>query len=148
MVNSLSLLLLLIIVINDENNNFFYISLFILLLVSFILNTGSFFITFSIFSLVFNVIGEIPGIGDNRTGSAIYLSGLSSALLFISLILMINSFSVNVNKNKLFNYSIHLTKNYLFLMKFLNISALANEIISSSNIFLISSNVTLFPLVL
>jgi hypothetical protein len=39
--------------------------------------------------LVFNVIGEITGIGDNRTGSAIYLSGLNSAFLFIALILIL-----------------------------------------------------------
>ena len=85
--NSLSLLLLLS--INDENKKFIYVLVFILLFVSFILNISSFFITFSIFSLLFNLIEKIPGIGDNSTGSAIYLSGLSSAFLFIALIVIL-----------------------------------------------------------
>jgi len=35
------------------------------------------------------VIGAFPGIGENMTGTAIYLSGLSSAFLFIALILVL-----------------------------------------------------------
>jgi hypothetical protein len=85
--NTLTLFLLLI--INDDNRKYCYPSAIILLLVSFILNIASFFTTFSLFTLVFNVIGAFPGIGDNRTGAAIYLSGWSSAFLLIALILML-----------------------------------------------------------
>jgi hypothetical protein len=83
------LCLLLLFIINEENKKFVYIPIFILLLVSFFLNTGFFLITFSLFSLIFNAIGDISGIGDNRTGSAIYLAGLSSAFLLIALILFL-----------------------------------------------------------
>src|SRR5205823_9325360 len=78
--NFFSLLLLLI--TNEENRKYCYPSAFILLLISFILNIVSFFITYSLFSLVFNVIGAFPGIGDNKTGPAIYLSVCSAVYLF------------------------------------------------------------------
>lgn len=84
-----TLVLILLFITNDGNKKYLYPSAFIFLFISFILNAASFFVTFSLFSLVFNVIGSFPGIGDNTTGIAIYLSGWSSSLLFVSLILML-----------------------------------------------------------
>lgn len=52
-------------------------------------NAVSFFVTLSLFSLVFNVIGSFPGIGDNRVGPAMYLSCMSACFLFISLNLLV-----------------------------------------------------------
>ncbi|PKY39740.1 hypothetical protein RhiirA4_415276 [Rhizophagus irregularis] len=48
---------------------------------------------------VFNVIGAFPGIGDNKTGSAIYLSGFSSVSLLITINLIIID-SCRSKKNK------------------------------------------------
>ena len=84
-----SLVIILLLITNDDNKKYFYTPAFILLFISFILNVGSFFVTFSLFSLVFNVIGAFPGIGDNRTGVAIYLSGWSSTMLFFALVLLL-----------------------------------------------------------
>lgn len=55
----------------------------------------SFFISYSLFSLVFNVIGAFPGIGDNKTGMAIHLSGWSCACLFVSLACIICDYQTN-----------------------------------------------------
>ena len=74
--------------------NFLFDLIVILLLISIFLNIASFFITFSIFSFLFNVIGDIPGIGVNvnRAGSAIYLSGISAVFLINSA----NNYSHNI----------------------------------------------------
>jgi hypothetical protein len=85
--NFLSLFLL--ITIYYINKKLLSILIIILLLFSFLLNLVFFFITFSIFSLLFNVIENIPGIGDNKTGSAIYLSAMSACFLLISLIFIL-----------------------------------------------------------
>ena len=85
--NSAALVSLLI--TNSKNKNYCYILTFILLLVSFILNLVSFIITCSLFSLVFDVIGTFPSIGDNYTGGAMIISGFSFLLLFTSLCLII-----------------------------------------------------------
>ena len=84
----LNILVLLILITINEKNFFCSILGFLLLFVSFLLNLGFFIVTFLFFSIVFNVIGAIPGIGDNRTGSAIYLSSLSTLFLFTALIIM------------------------------------------------------------
>jgi hypothetical protein len=89
--NTLALIFLLI--LKDENKKYCYSLAIIFLLVSFILNVVSFFTTFLLFSLIFNTIGGFPGIGDNRTGAAIYLSGLSSAFLFIALVIILIDYS-------------------------------------------------------
>ena len=89
--NTLALISLLI--LKDENKKYCYSTAIVLLLVSFILNVASFFTTFSLFSLIFNIIGSFPGIGDNRTGAVIYLSGWSSAFLFIALVLVLIDYS-------------------------------------------------------
>ena len=81
--------LFILLIINDKNRKYCYPIAITLLLVSFILNIASFFTTFSLFSLIFNVIGAFPGIGDNRTGAAMYLSGWSFVFLFIALILIL-----------------------------------------------------------
>jgi len=94
--NTLALILLLI--TNTENRKYCYPSALLLLLISSILNIISFFITFSLFSLVFNVIGSFPGIGDNKTGPAISLSGFSSVFLLIAISLIIIDGSRKIKK--------------------------------------------------
>jgi len=89
--NTLTLITLLI--ITDENRKYCYPTAILLLLVSFILNITSFLITFSLFSLIFNIIGAFPGVGDNRTGIEIYLSIWSSVFLFIALVLILIDYS-------------------------------------------------------
>ncbi|GES86072.1 hypothetical protein GLOIN_2v1835122 [Rhizophagus clarus] len=84
-----ALALVLLLITTNENRKYCYPTVFILLLITFILNILSFFITFSLFSLVFNVIGAFPGIGSNSTGPAIYLSGFSSVFLLIAISLII-----------------------------------------------------------
>jgi uncharacterized membrane protein len=84
----LNILVLLILITFNEKNLICSIIGFLLLFVSFLLNLCFFIITLLFFSIVFNVIGAIPGIGDNRTGSAIYLSSLSTLFLFTALIIM------------------------------------------------------------
>src|SRR5688572_16283615 len=81
--NTLSLFFLLI--TNEKYRILCYYSALILILISLILNVVSFFVTWSLFSLVFDVIAAIPGIGDNKIGPAIYLSCTSACFLFIAL---------------------------------------------------------------
>jgi len=94
-----TLALLLLLITNTENRKYCYPLAFILLLISFILNIVSLFITFSLFSLVFNVIGAFPGIGDNKTGPALSLSGFSSLFLLIAISLIIIDGSRRKSKN-------------------------------------------------
>lgn len=94
-----TLALLLLLITNTENRKYCYPLAFILLLISFILNIVSLFITFSLFSLVFNVIGSFPGIGDNETGPALTLSGFSSLFLLIAISLIIIDGSRRKSKN-------------------------------------------------
>jgi hypothetical protein len=78
--------LLLLFFINQDNATILYFLSIVLLLVSIILNLASLITTSMLFSLVFNVIGAFPGIGDNDTGSA---NGLSiCSLLFLIIALM------------------------------------------------------------
>jgi len=88
--NCLSLILLFV---YSDNYKIINISIIALLMTSLFLNIGSFFVTFSLFSVLFNVIGDIPGIGDNSTGAAIYLSGLSFVFLLTAFTIFLLSYN-------------------------------------------------------
>ncbi|GES80711.1 hypothetical protein GLOIN_2v1838529 [Rhizophagus clarus] len=80
--------LILLLITNSNNKIYCYLTTLFILLVSFTFNLVSFIITFSLFSLVFNVIGTFPGIDGNHTGPAIILSGCSCLFLLVSLSLI------------------------------------------------------------
>jgi hypothetical protein len=78
-INTISLILLFI----NKNLLLNSIATF-LIFISFLLNLFSFIFTLLLFSFVFSLIDNIPGIGDYKTGNAIYLSGFSVIFLFIA----------------------------------------------------------------
>ena len=88
------------ILLSTNTENLFYYNLpsLTLLIISFTINAISFISTFSLFTLVFNVIGTFPGIGSNKTGSAMYLSCLSLLFLLTAIILIIIDSIIKVRK--------------------------------------------------
>ena len=81
----------LIILLTTKNKIYCYSLTFPLILISFIFNLVSFIITFSLFSLVFNVIAAFSGIGSNQKQKNIILhqsNQITNAYYIINIVLM------------------------------------------------------------